>query len=536
MHVPVECSCGGCRAGCAKVAKRLGPVQKRCMAIADFAVKFALVLKRLNLSRARLAQTIGVDKSVVSRWGSGAQLPSDHNLSLLTEAVARQRPGFERRDWDLDPSALATRFDDLDARDALRLSLPDRLSVAVLPFHNLSGDPEQEYLADGITEDITTELSRFHSLFVIARNSSFSYKGQSLDIRRVGGELGVRYVLEGSVRKSADRIRVTARLSDTLSGDRLWAERYDRLLEDVFAVQEEVAQAIVGIIAQRVESSERSRVVRRRRDSPSAYEIALRAHAHAWEGQDKADKSLLDLAIREAREALAIDPGSVRALHSLAMAHQVSLFLYLATDRKRSLEEAKWACARAIELDDSNALGYALRGLGVYMGGERHRLPEALADARHAHSINPNDTVVLSYLACLEAATGEHEQSIEHSHQVLRLNPRQVRSHMTYNLLGSACFGARRYAEGASWNLRAINDKPKWVGAYRGLSACLVGAGEIARAKRAFADGQKLSPAFFRMGLEGHSPFALPHDRQRFHTFLRVAAGLDDPVAADSLR
>lgn len=506
------------------------------MAIADFAMKFALVLKRLNLSRARLAQTIGVDKSVVSRWGSGVQLPSDHNLSLLTEAVARQRPGFERRDWDLAPAELATRFDDLDARDAVRRSLPDRLSIAVLPFQNLSGDPEQEYLADGITEDITTELSRFHSLFVIARNSSFSYKGKAPDIRRVGSELGVRYVLEGSVRKSADRLRVTARLGDTLSGEPLWAERYDRLLEDVFAVQEEVAQAIVGTIAPRVEASERSRVVRRRRDSPSAYEIALRAHAHAWEGQDKVDKTLLDLAIREAREALAIDPDSVRALHALAMAHQVLLFLYVAADRRRSLEEAKWACARAVELDSSNALGYALRGMGVWMGGEIHRYPEALADVRRAHSINPNDTVVLSYLAALEAGMGEYEHAIELSHQILRLNPRPVRSHMTYSLLGFASFGARRYADGVSWNLRALNDMPRLAGTYASLSACLVGTCEIAKAKRAFADGQRLSPAFFKMRLEGRSPYALPQDRQRFQTFLRVAAGLDDPVVADALR
>jgi adenylate cyclase len=504
------------------------------MAIADFAVKFALILKRLNLSRARLAQTIGVDKSVVTRWASGVQLPSDHNLSVLTEAVARQRPGFERRDWDLAASALAMKFDDLDARAALRLSLPDSLSIAVLPFRNLSGDPEQEYVADGITEDITIELSRFHSLFVTARNSSD--KGQSLDIRRVGRELGVRYVLEGSVRKSVDRIRVTARLSDTLTGDRLWAERYDRLLEDVFAVQEEVAQAIVGTIAPRIESSERLQVVRRRRDSPSAYEMALRAHAHAWQGQDKADKSLLDLAVREAREAVAIDPVSVRALHALAIAHQVSLTLYLAADRKRSLEEAKWACARAIELDDSNALGYGLRGMAVWTGGETHRFPEALADVRRAHSMNPNDTVVLSYLANLEAATGEYEHSIDHSHQILRLNARPIRSHITYNLLGTACFGARRYADGVNWNQRSLNDMPEWVGAYRSLSVCLVGADEIAWAKRAFAEGQRLSPTFFRMGLEGHSPFALPQDRLRFQTFLRVAAGLDDAVAADSLR
>jgi TolB-like protein len=191
------------------------------MAIADFALKFGLVLKTFNLSRGRLAQTVGIDKSVVSRWASGVQVPSDHNLSLLTEAVARHRPGFERRDWDLDAEGFANRLDALDA-GASRLALPDKPSIAVLPFQNMSGDPEQEYFTDGITEDIIAELSRFHSLFVIARNSSFSYKGKSPNIQQVGRDLGVRYVLEGSIRKSSNRIRVIGQLVDTFTGNHLW--------------------------------------------------------------------------------------------------------------------------------------------------------------------------------------------------------------------------------------------------------------------------------------------------------------------------
>ena len=156
------------------------------------------------------------------------------------------------------------------------LPLPDKPSIAVLPFQNMSGDPEQEYFTDGITEDIITELSRFHSLFVIARNSSFSYKGKSPDIRQVGRELGVRYVLEGSIRKSSNRIRVTGQLIDTLTGNHIWAERYDRVLEDIFAVQEEVTQAIVAAIAPQIESTEQSKAARRRPDNLGAYETALR--------------------------------------------------------------------------------------------------------------------------------------------------------------------------------------------------------------------------------------------------------------------
>src|SRR5262249_23718655 len=160
--------------------------------------------------------------------------------------------------------------------------------------------------ADGVTDDIITELSRFHSLFVIARNSSFSYKGKSLDVRQVGRDLGVRYVLEGSIRKSSNRIRVIGQLIDPLTGNHIWAERYDRVLEDIFAVQEELTRAIVSAIAPQIEVVERGKAVRRRPDSLSAYEIALRAWAHTLEGQDKADRTLLSQSIREAKEALAI--------------------------------------------------------------------------------------------------------------------------------------------------------------------------------------------------------------------------------------
>src|SRR5262249_31148113 len=157
----------------------------------------------------------------------------------------------------------------------------------------MTGDPEQEYFTDGVTEDIITELSRFHSLFVIARNSSFSYKAKSPDIRQVSRDLGVRYVLEGSIRRSSNRIRVTAQLIDTLTGSHIWAERYDRVLEDIFAVQEELTGAIVAAIAPQIELTEYSKAARRRPDNLNAYEIALRAVVHAVEGRFKADRTLL---------------------------------------------------------------------------------------------------------------------------------------------------------------------------------------------------------------------------------------------------
>jgi adenylate cyclase len=415
------------------------------------------------------------------------------------------------------------------------LPLPDKPSIAVLPFQNMSGDPEQEFFADGITEDVITDLSRFHSLFVIARNSSFAYKGKSPDIRQVGRELGVRYVLEGSIRKASNRIRVTGQLIDTLTGNHIWAERYDRVLADIFAVQEEVTQAIVAAIAPQIESTEQSKAARRRPDDLSAYEMALLARAHAWQGHDTGDRALLEQAIREATEALAIDPRSVLAQQTIAYARGILLLVW-AEDREPALREAMVAAARSIELDSTDALGYGLRGLCVLQGFQVDRYPEALADARRAHEMNPNDVFVLWCLAWLEAAAGEHERAIEHGHQILRLHPRDSRSHDTSHMLGFASFGAKQYAEGVGWELRALNDKPGMIPPLAVLASCYVGTNEIAKARAALTEGQKRAPEFFKSRLEGNSFHARPEDRKRATTFLRIAAGLEDPSAADALR
>jgi adenylate cyclase len=184
---------------------------------------------------------------------------------------------WEPEDWQPSATANAEAAATIASQTSLTpLPLPDKPSIAVLPFQNMSGDPEHEYFTDGITEDIITELSRFHSLFVIARNSSFSYKGKSPNVQQVGKELGVRYVLEGSIRKSSNRIRVNGQLIDTLTGNHIWAERYDRVVEDIFAVQEELTRVIVATIAPEIESTEQLKASRRHPSNLTAYEIALR--------------------------------------------------------------------------------------------------------------------------------------------------------------------------------------------------------------------------------------------------------------------
>jgi adenylate cyclase len=415
-------------------------------------------------------------------------------------------------------------------------ALPDKPSIAVLPFQNMSGDPEQEYFTDGITEDIITELSRFHSLFVIARNSSFSYKGKSPDIRLVGRELGVRYILEGSIRKSSNRIRATGQLVDTLTGSHIWAERYDRVLEDIFAVQEEVTQAIVAAIAPQIESTELSKASRRRPNNLTAYELALRATAHAREALGRPDQTLLERSIREAREALAIDPGSVQALQALSYAHGTSLLVQMAVDREQTLGQATWAATRAIELDGSDALAYSLRALAILRSTQRDRYPDALLDIRRARQLNPNDVEVLRVLAALETGVGEAEQAIVHAQQALRLNPRDPFSYGTFNLLAFATFGAKQYAECIGWALRALNNMPGMIQVLDMKVAGLVGMGEVDKAKTAFETLQKLAPEYARSRLEGTTLYGRTEDRARFQTFLRIAAGLEDPSAAEPLR
>ena len=442
--------------------------------------------------------------------------------------------GDVRQDRESDREVEGKTFHDASGP---ALALPEKPSIAVLPFLNLSGDPEQEYFTDGISEDIITELSRFHSLFVIARNSSFSYKGKSPDVRQVGRELGVRYVLDGSIRSSANRIRLTGQMTDTLTGNHVWAERYDRVVEDIFAVQEELTSAVVAAIEPQIEATEQLKVMRRRPGNLSAYEIAIQARALAWDGITKADRTLLDQSIRKAREALVVDPNSVLALHALALSHGQTLLFEMAADREHALREGAWAVTRAIELDAADAHGYTLRALDVMHRRQWDRYPEALADARRAHELNPNDSFVLRIFGAFQALAGEPESGIEHLHQVMRLNPRNPRSHTTYSALGIACFIAKRYAESLDWASRALRERPSMLHPHITVVLDFVGLGEIGQAKAMFETLQKVaSPETLRSRLEGMWAFGRSEDRRRATTFLRIAAGFEDPSAADEVR
>jgi TolB-like protein/tetratricopeptide (TPR) repeat protein len=414
------------------------------------------------------------------------------------------------------------------------LSLPNKPSIAVLPFTNMSGDPEQEYFTDGVTEDIITELSRFHSLFVIARNSTFTYKRKSIDVRAVSKELGVRYVVEGSIRRAGDRVRVTAQLIDALSGNHIWAEKYDRVLQDIFTVQEDVTRSIVTAIAPQIDAVEFSRARRMNPGNLGAYETAVRANADALEAWEKQDVTLLDHAIGGAKAALAIDPGSVLANIVVARAQFQHTFYQTAPDAKEAWRDGMRAATNAIELDRSDHIGYVFKGM--LLAVTANQFDEALNNCRHAHELNPNDALALHALGWVEAICGNADASIDYSLRVLRANPRDPWAYSVHSALAYASFLGRQYSRGLEWASLALSQAPKHPASHQCAALCSVGLGDMKRAQAAFENLRNLAPKFAEARLAGLTILKKPEDQRRYTVFLRIAAGLEDPSAADALR
>ncbi len=416
------------------------------------------------------------------------------------------------------------------------LSLPDKPSIAVLPFANLSGDPEQEYFTDGVTEDILTELSRFRTLFVIARNSSFTYKGKAADVRNVARDLGVRYVLEGSIRRAGARIRVTAQLIDALTGNHIWAERFDRVVEDIFAVQEEVTQAIVAAIAPQIDAAELAKARRLRPGNLSAYEIAARAWADSLEAYVKADGALRSRAIREAKEALAIDPRSVLALHALGGAQFQHVFYKTTADPEAAWEESLSSTNRIIELDCSDNRAYWRRGMLFLFAPGGARWDEALTNLRHAHDLNSNDVFALTNLGFAESVSGNPRRGIDCLMRSLRISPLSPLIYRVHDMVGVAYFFARDYVKSVEWASLAISQAPIFPLPYFWSALAYVGLDEIDKAKAALATARRIAPEFIQNRLDGYAPYRKAEDKERVAVFLRIAAGLEDTSAADPLR
>ena len=305
------------------------------------------------------------------------------------------------------------RYETVSARPVL--ALPDMPSIAVLPFQNMSGDPEQEYFADGMVEDITTGLSRIKWLFVISRNSTFTYKGRAVDVKQVGRELGVRYVLEGSVRKAADRVRITGQLIDTATGAHVWAERYDRKSDDIFALQDEITLSVVGAIEPSLRFAEVERVKRKRSDSLDAYDLVLQAQPDVYTRMPEQSKKALVLLDR----ALALDPTYALA-HGFAAECHHSIFLrggMREEDRTASIRHAQAAIAHG----QDDALALTLAGFVIGLDGHDHAAAFAAFEA--ALAVSPSSALTYILGSVVLAVGGEAERAIEWGERGLRLSP-----------------------------------------------------------------------------------------------------------------
>ncbi len=298
----------------------------------------------------------------------------------------------------------------------LEVRLPDKPSIAVLPFVNMSGDPEQVYFVDGIVDDIITELSRFPYIFVIARTTSFTYKGKSVDIRQVGRELGVRYVLEGSVRRISDRVRITAQLIEAATGNHIWAERYDRDLEDIFSVQDEITAQVVGSIHPELYSAEMRRAREKPVESLDVWNYAVRARWHVLRLTQEDNSE----AKRLFEKALELEPDYVPALAFLVYCHICDVLFGWSQAPPESIKEARRIARKAASLDENDPWVQCALGFTEFIA----KNPDAaIAHYRRAIELNPNFALAHGYLSCQLGYAGEAEAAIETGHTAIRLSP-----------------------------------------------------------------------------------------------------------------
>jgi adenylate cyclase len=368
------------------------------------------------------------------------------------------------------------------------LALPDKPSIAVLPFQNMSGDQEQEYFADGVVEEIVTALSRLRWLFVIARNSSFTYKGRAVDVKQVGRELGVRYVLEGSLRKAGKKIRITGQLIDCATGAHLWADRFDGGLEDIFDLQDRVTANVIGAIAPKLEQAEIDRAKRKPTESLDAYDYYLRglAAVHRWTREANNE------AIAMFSTAIELDPDFAAAYGLAARCYSQRQVNNWVIDREHESAEALRLARRALELgrDDPVVLSTA----GIALGYVAGRVEEASVLIDRALVLDPNFAWAWVFGAWVKTWMSDPEAAIERATRAMRLSPHDPAIFMIQIVIASAHYTARRYDEALSWAEAALHEKPDMVVLLYTAAASAAQAGQLTKAREIMAHLRAVDP------------------------------------------
>ncbi|MBR0688330.1 winged helix-turn-helix domain-containing protein [Bradyrhizobium manausense] len=452
----------------------------------------AVLLLALLVQRAGMP--VSKDALIEAAWP--AQAIEDSNLTVQIAAVRRTLADasgeaqwietLPRRGYRYIGPAVTTT--DPDRASAPSLALPERPSIAVLPFANLSGDAEQDYFADGMVDDIITGLSRINWLFVIARNSTFTYKGRAIDVKQVGRELGVRYVLEGSIRKAGGNVRITGQLIDASTGMHVWAERYDRRSEDIFALQDEIAMSVVGAIAPSLRRAEINRVKRKRPDSLDAYDLVLRAQPDVDSGMPEQVTQALVLLER----AIALEPSYALAHGNAAMCHHC-LFLRAGlreVSRAASIRHARSAIAHG----QDDALALTLAGFSIGMDGHDRAAAFTALDA--ALSISPSSALTYILGSVMLGWGGDADRAIEWSERGMRLSPFDSWAFAAFDAQAMGHFHRGRYEEACRAAYRSVQANPRHSITHVQLAAALAKLGRLQEAKAAAARVMELHPTF----------------------------------------
>ncbi len=391
------------------------------------------------------------------------------------------------------------------------LPLPDKPSIAVLPFDNMSGDPEQEFFADGITENIITELSRYPHLFVIARNSVFTYKGQAVKVQDIRRDLGVHYVVEGSIRKSGNRVRVTVQLIDSATGNHVWAERYDRELVDIFDLEDELTQAIVATLPGHLGSAEEDRLRRKPPQDMAAFDYLLagKIYHHRVTKEDNAE------ALRLLDKAIQLEPRFAQAYAWKACTLGQSIEFGFAESPKEYYKQAVEAVNKALSLDENDVECHRLL---CEINMEHHQLDKAVIHGDRALALNPNDPRIVAQKGELLTWLGKPDEGAEWIKKAIRFDPH--RAHARAHLLGRALYGSRRYADAVD-AYRQITS-PRY--AHRlDMAACYAQLGSDAEAKEQAAAALRLKPDFTIESFVRSLPFKETTDRDHLADGLRKA-------------
>jgi adenylate cyclase len=375
----------------------------------------------------------------------------------------------------------------------------ERPSIAVLPFVNMSGDTEQEYFADGISEDIITGLSKLRWFFVIARNSSFAYKGKTIDVKRAARDLGVRYVLEGSVRKGGDRVRITAQLIDAATGNHIWADRYDGELTDVFALQDDITRKVVAAIEPKLLEAEGIRSQKRSPEDLDAWDMVIQANALFWR-----------LSKADGEAAIAILKRAVERYPDYGPAYSMQAFMLLLSQLTgwkidESLgRQAATLAERAAELDDSDPWAHLALG---YAALSRRRTDEAVEEFQRALDLNPNFAIAHGYLAMALALDGRSEKAIAHAEQAIHMSPHDPQNAIFNMSIAVAHYLADRYPEAVAFGRKAIQQRTQFTSGHRIYIASLAQAGQIEEAREALARVKELFPEMSIAWIKQYVPY-----------------------------